>query len=453
MQTMTLTASEAAGLKRASLRALVGSSDVRLAPGPKLALIAIARCHDDRAGRSTCSLKTIAVMSGVGEKQAARNVEALVALGLVRRMPRQGRSTAYVIDLAALAAFETCRRDADQPAEPRTWVSGVGCGTLDIGDADPGHLEPPPQTFATLTPDTHVHRTERVLIGTEGGTDVRAPEVDQVVAAFPLLPDVEDLKTEPPRTAVDDVLACIADKRAEHLPIGGSDIRRLIEAAAASGEMPLAVAVDAVRGCLPATPAAMPTIDPAKQARLNARRQAAGKPVLAQRDWLDLAAEAEKAGRTLDSLLDLMDARGWLFARADWKGVRQEAAPVPARPDELTASALAAAAIRAAAISTGPVASPETRARYAAQLAAQRAAIAAKTIQPQLTVAGVTPGLNLTDQPVWVVENVRRLCVGLPVGHMARVRTAEMLGMRRRELEVVAVVRTDVKNSRYALRR
>lgn len=465
MHTMPLTASETAGLKRASLRALVGSSDVRLASGPKLALIAIARCHDDRAGRSTCSLKTIAVMSGVGEKQAARNVEALVALGLVRRMPRQGRSTAYVIDLAALAAFETCRRDADLPAEPRTPMSGVGADILDIGVADPGHWECPPQTFATPTPDIHVHRTERVLIGTEGGTEARAPAADRVEAAFPPLPVFGDPKTEPPRTAVDDVLACIADKRAERLPIGGSDIRRLIEAAAASGELPLAVAADAVRGCLPAfdAPAApVPTpdepavpaasaeatglvcgpalalvIDPAKQARLNARRQAAGKPVLAQRDWLDLAAEAEKAGRTLDSLLDLMDARGWLFARADWKGVRQEAAPVPARPDELTASALAAAAIRAAAISTGPVASSETRARYAAQLAAQRAAIAAQAVAPAAAVGGI----NLTGQPGWVVENVRKLRAGLPVGHMARTRTAEMLGVGRGELEGVAVVR------------
>lgn len=158
--------------------------------------------------------------------------------------------------------------------------------------------------------------------------------------------------------------------------------------------------------------------------------------MLAQRDWLDLAAEAEKAGRTLDSLLDLMDARGWLFARADWKGVRQEAAPVPARPDELTASALAAAAIRAAAISTGPVASPETRARYAAQLAAQRAAIAALALAaPPAAVAG----LDLTGQPAWVVENVRKLRAGLPVGHMARVRTAEMLGVSRVELESLQV--------------
>lgn len=180
-------------------------------------------------------------------------------------------------------------------------------------------------------------------------------------------------------------------------------------------------------------------IDPAKQARLNARRQAAGKPALAQRDWLDLAAEAEKASRTLDSLLDLMDARGWLFARADWKGVRQEATPVPARPDELSAHAQAAAAIRAAAISTGPTASPETRARYAAQLAAQRAAIAARAVQSPPALAAATPGLNLTGQPAWVIENVRRLRAGLPVGHMAHVRTAEMLGVGRGELEGLQV--------------
>lgn len=52
-------------------------------------------------------------MSGVAEKQFARNVEVLVALGLVRCIPRRGRSTAYVIDLAVLAAFEACRCNAD----------------------------------------------------------------------------------------------------------------------------------------------------------------------------------------------------------------------------------------------------------------------------------------------------------------------------------------------------
>jgi hypothetical protein len=40
----------------------------------------------------------------------------------------------------------------------------------------------------------------------------------------------------------------------------------------------------------------------------------------------DLAAEADKAGRRLDSF-DLMNARGWLFARAYWNGVKQDAIP------------------------------------------------------------------------------------------------------------------------------
>lgn len=393
MQTMTLTASEAAGLKRASLRALVGSSDVRLASGPKLALIAIARCHDDRAGRSTCSLKTIAVMSGVGEKQAARNVEVLVALGLVRRIPRQGRSTAYVIDLAALAAFETCRRDADQPAEPRTPMSRVGADTPDICDVDPGHWEPPPRTFATSTPDIHVHRTERVLKSTEGGTEARVPALGPMdepvtVEAAPSIPPVDLIPTENPEPA------------AEPLP-----------------------------------PSTAPLF-----CALNARRVAAGKQPLRDRDVRDLAAEAEAAGRTLASLVELIDARGWVFARADWKGVRQEAASEPARPDELTASAQAAAVIRAAAVSTGPMASAETRARYAAQLAAQRAAIALRAVA---TPPATVPGLDLTGQPAWVVENVRKLRAGLPVGHMARTRTAEMLGVGRAQLEAMAPVVQD----------
>ena len=179
---------ETTGLKRASLRALVGSSDVRLAAGPKLALIAIARCHDDRTGYSTCSLKTIAVMAGVGEKQAARNIETLVALGLVKRTPRRGRSTAYVIDLVALAAFETCRRDAEAPVDNPA-------PTLDIGDDNPGHLAPPPPAFAPPTPDTHVPRTEGVLLGTGGGTEARAgATVDG--STFPPLLDLEDPKTE-----------------------------------------------------------------------------------------------------------------------------------------------------------------------------------------------------------------------------------------------------------------
>ncbi len=186
-------------------------------------------------------------------------------------------------------------------------------------------------------------------------------------------------------------------------------------------------------------PAAEP-LPPATDAlfrALNARRVAAGKQPLRDRDVRDLADEAEAAGRTLASLVELIDARGWVFARADWKGVRQDAASEPARPDELSAQAQAAAAIRAAAVSTGPMASAETRARYAAQLAAQRAAIAARAVAaPPAALAG----LDLTGQPAWVIENVRKLRAGLPVGHMARTRTAEMLGVRRAQLEAMASV-------------
>ena len=181
-------------------------------------------------------------------------------------------------------------------------------------------------------------------------------------------------------------------------------------------------------------PAAEP-LPPATDAlfrALNARRVAAGKQPLRDRDVRDLADEAEAAGRTLASLVELIDTRRWVFARADWKGVRQEVASEPARPDELSAQAQAAAAIRAAAVSTGPMASAETRARYAAQLADQRAAIAVRAVA---TPPAAMAGLDLTGQPAWVVENVRKLRAGLPVGHMARVRTAEMLGVSRAELE------------------
>ena len=70
-------------------------------------------------------------------------------------------------------------------------------------------------------------------------------------------------------------------------------------------------------------------------------------------------------------------------------------------------------------------------------MAAQRAAIASRAVA---TPPATVPGLDLTGQPAWVVENVRKLRAGLPVGHMARVRTAEMLGVRRAQLEAMASV-------------
>jgi len=267
-------AAETTGLKRASLRALVGSSDVRLAAGPKLALIAIARCHDDRTGRSTCSLKTIAVMAGVGEKQAARNVETLVALGLVHRTPRLGRATAYVIDLVALAAFETCRRDAEAPVDNPA-------PTLDICDANPGHLPPPPPTFAPPTPDTHVPRTEGVLLGTGGGTEARAGQAPGPETFPPL---AEDLKTEGQDIASETLVAVNA-KRARNgkQPLQCADLIELGRQATLAGLTPQAAAELILAkpswnffqaGWLtskPADPAAPAPLDEAARAQARAR--------------------------------------------------------------------------------------------------------------------------------------------------------------------------------------
>lgn len=438
MHTVNIPVSESSGLKRASFRALVQSADCQLpieGIGPKSALVALTRLFDDRTGQCRGSNQTIGKLMGrISKEQAGRYIAALCAVrvggrALVSKIARPGETNAYVIHLDVLASLDDCK--------PVRSAVDNSVSTPVIEGADPCHFSGVPLSYMPVTPVMDDNRTGKGTVSTtEEGTEARAPAAAQVEAAFPPFSVFEDLKTEPPKTAVDDVLGYIADTRAEGLPISGYDLRSLIEAAAASGEMPLAVAADAVRGCLPALAApaalaAMPAIDPAKQARLNARRQAAGKPALTARDLCDLAAEADKAGRSLDSLLDLMDAKGWLFARADWKGVKQEAAPVPARPDELTADAMAAAAIRAAAISTAPLASPETRARYVALLAVQRAAIAAQAVAPVAAVGG----LDLTGQPGWVVENVRKLHAGLPVGHMARVRTAEMLGVARARLE------------------
>ncbi len=269
-------AAETTGLKRASLRALVGSSDVRLAAGPKLALIAIARCHDDRTGYSTCSLKTIAVMAGVGEKQAARNIETLVALGLVKRTPRRGRSTAYVIDLVALAAFETCRRDAEAPVDNPA-------PTLDIRDDNPGHLPPPPPTFAPPTPDTHVPRTEGVLLGTGGGTEARAGQAPGPETFPPL---AEDLKTEDQGIASETLVAVNA-KRARNgkQPLQCADLIELGRQATLAGLTPQAAAELILAKpswnffqaswltSKPADPAAPAPLDEAARAQARARAE------------------------------------------------------------------------------------------------------------------------------------------------------------------------------------
>lgn len=50
-----------------------------------------------------------------------------------------------------------------------------------------------------------------------------------------------------------------------------------------------------------------------------------------------------------------------------------------------------------------------------------------------------SPSLASTSpaKPAWVIESVRRLRAGLSVGHMARVRTAEFVGVPRAALEAL----------------
>lgn len=292
------------GLQRESLRALVASADVRLPAGPKLALIAIARCHDDRTRRSTCSLKTIAALSGVSEKQAGRNVEALVALGLIARLPRAGRSTSYVIDLVALAQARNCRpSDAAEPVDNPA-------ATPDIGDAYPGHLDALPRTFEPLTPDTHVPRTEGVLVCTEEGTGTRAEPTP--AQAAPSLPVSEQPQAESP------ALGAIAD---------------------AQVLTPKAPAVDRAVAIAPETLAAV-----------NAQRVANGKAAFKRAELLDLGREATLAGIAPQAAAEWILARpGRNFFRADFASAASLTTPAvaPVRPVELSDAGRAALALRA----------------------------------------------------------------------------------------------------------
>ncbi|MDD2728340.1 hypothetical protein [Malikia sp.] len=318
------TAPEAAGLKHPGLVALIDACDILLTGGQKLALIALARCRDSHTGCTTMSLETIGRRSGrVDKRQASRYINALVGLGLVDRVGMSGKCLVYKINVKALAEAETCKKLPQQAIAPVD-----NSNTPDISDIDPRHSEQPPTTFSTQTHDMDVAHSgwfSGYYSGEE--SDACAPAADLVGTTFPPLPIFEDLKTEQPRTAVDDVLAHIAAARSEGLPISGQSLRDLIEAADASGEVPLAVAADAVRGCLPAVgaaaepaeppaePAALATpaapivtppapaqpaiavaIAPDTLAAVNAQRLRHGKAALKPADLQDLHREATLVG-------------------------------------------------------------------------------------------------------------------------------------------------------------
>lgn len=364
------------GLQRESLRALVASADVRLPAGPKLALIAIARCHDDRTRRSTCSLKTIAALSGVSEKQAGRNIEALVALGLIARLPRAGRSSSYVIDLVALAQARNCRPSV--------------AATPDMGDIDPGHLDALPRTFEPSTPDTHVPRTEGVLVRTEEGTGTRAEPTP--AQAAPSLPVSEQPQAESP------ALAATAD--AQVLTTKGPAVDRAV-----------AIAPDTL-------------------AAVNAQRMANGKAAFKRAELLDLGREATLAGIAPQAAAEWILARpGRNFFRADFASAASLTTPAvaPAGPVELSDAGRAAMALRAryeAGLVLPPSAGPIT--------APVRPAAALQTVTLRSQAPTAVGGSIGTG---WARKAADRFVAGEAVSRATIVNAAAALGLSLADLK------------------
>ena len=371
-----------AGLQRESLRALVASADVRLPAGPKLALIAIARCHDDRTRRSTCSLKTIAALSGVSEKQAGRNVEALVALGLIARLPRAGRSTSYLIDLVALAQARNCR-----PSDAAEAVDNPA-STPDIFDTDPGHPDTPPRTFEPLTPDTHVPRTEGVLIGTEEGTEAR--EADAVRQPAPSLPVSEQPQAESP------ALAATADDR-------------VLTPKAPAADRAVAIAPDTL-------------------AAVNAQRVANGKAPFKRAELIDLGREATLAGIAPQAAAEWILARpGRNFFRADFASAASLTTPAVALagPVELTDAGRVALAMRARY--QDDIVLPRCAAPIAAARTAPRPVVTRRVSAPTALCGSIGTG--------WAQRAVARFVAAESVSHATISSAAIALGLSLADLK------------------
>lgn len=244
---------------------------------------------------------------------------------------------------------------------------------------------------------------------------------------------------------MDDVLASIAGKRAEQLPLGGQDIRDLIEAADASGEVPLAVAADAVRGCLvaleaPAAPApAMAqalgpdtavAIAPDTLAAVNAQRVRNGKAAFKRAELQDLHREATLAGMAPQAAAEwILDRPGRNFFRADFASAASLTTPAVASvaPVELSDAGRAALALRAryeAGLvlpqSAGPIAAP-------ARPAAPRQTVTLR--RPAPTAVGGSIGTG------WARTAVARFTAGEAVGRATLVNAATALGLSLADLK------------------
>ena len=458
-----------AGLRHPGLIAQNQACDIQLPSGPKHALIALARCRDSRSGTSTISLESIGERSGgVGDKQAGRYVEALIDLGLVAKVGRAGRCNVYKIDTEALAKAKTCKKQ--RPVQP---VDNSN-DTPDIPDTDPGHFEQPPRTFQSLTPvmdDLHSGYWYSGFSYSGGDSEAHEHAADPVEAVSPPLPIFEDLKTEQPaqpKTAVDDVLANIADKRAEQLPIGGQDIRDLIEAAAACGEMPLAVAADAVRGCLPAadapalTPPAEPVIAPivtppahpamavaiapGTLAAVNAQRVRNGKEPLQRADLVELGRQATLAG------IAPQTAAEWILARPSRSffraGYSLDTSPDPAQAAPVDEAAKAQARATAdqvqdelvrrsiEAMRQGSAASVVLPASAAPITRPERASVGARPAPLQaITLRHAAPTALGSTGTGWARQAVDGFLAGEPVSRARLTNAASALGLAVRDLK------------------
>ena len=277
-----------------------------------------------------------------------------------------------------------------------------------------------------------------------GDSEVHEPAADPVEAVSPPLPIFEDPKTEQPgpRSIVDDVLAHIADKRAEQLPIGGQDIRDLIEAAAACGEVPLAVTADAVRGCLATVEAATApavAIAPNTLAAVNAQRVRNGKPALSRADLRKLGELATLSGiapQTAAEWILASPARNF-FTGEGYSRERAAAAPVaqtdPTGPVELTAAGRAAQAQIARALAA-PATVPARPAAPA--VASIVASPSARPISAAVTLHHRAPvSVGGSTGTGWAQKAVARFAAGEPVNRATITSAAGALGLSLADLK------------------
>lgn len=452
----------AASITRPSLRALVQIADCRLpidGIGPKAALVALARLFDDRTGQSKGSNITIGALMGCSADTAKRHLATLCALrvggqALVSCLSRIGRTNVYIIHADVLAGLDDCK-------PPRPPVDNLADTPRNF-ESDPlQNSGTPPAKWGDTPPESAPRTVKGTVLPTGEGTEARAGQaLDHVT--FPPFPFFEDLKTELPRTAVDEVLTHIADKRAEQLPIGGSDIRRLIEAADASGEVPLAVAADAVRGCLAAVeaPAAAATpalavaqalppeaavaIAPELLAAVNAQRVRNGKAAFKRAELQDLHREATLAGMAPQAAAEwILERPGRNFFRADFYRPGQAASSAqaaPAGPVELTAAGRAAQALRARYESGAGATPPAATPAVVCPVAAASATPAAPTARPPAlrTVVrrdAAPVSIGAVTGTGWAQRAVARFVAAEPVNHATITSAAVALGLSLADLK------------------